>query len=103
MKRHSLLIFAMAVTLLAAGEAWAQSPNNMVGGSQFNPPPPPPPAVPPITVPKVPQMDVPSRPISQAPPRQSFRGRVSRCIDEAAVAGGTQADRDAYTRSCVNR
>jgi hypothetical protein len=24
-------------------------------------------------------------------------------FDEAAVAGGTQADRDAYTRSCVNR
>jgi hypothetical protein len=51
----------------------------------------------------VPQMDVLSPPISQAAPRQSFHGRVSRCNDEAAAGGGTQADRDAYTRSCVNR
>ena len=96
MKRHLLLICAMAVTLPAAGEAWAQSPNNMVGGSQFNPPPP--------AVPKATRRPAGRRSDRRAAaPRQLFHGRVSGCIDEAAVAGGTQADRNAYTRSCVNR
>jgi hypothetical protein len=103
MRRVSLFMCTIAVAALAAGEACAQSPNNMVGGSQFNPPPPPPPATPSVTVPKVPQMGVPSQPISQAAPRQSFHRRASRCLDESVTAGSTQADRDAYVRGCVNR
>jgi len=62
--------------LLAGVAACAQSPNNLVGGSQLNPPPPPPK----IEVSVVPRMDVPSRPSDQAPPRTSFHKRVCRCL-----------------------
>ena len=103
MTRSSFFICVTASLLLLAGAASAQSPNSLVGGSQFNPPPPSPPNVPKITVPEVPKFDVPSRPISQSVPAPSFSEKVSRCVDESALEGRTQSDRAAYTRSCVNR
>ena len=103
MTRSPLLIGTTACLLLLAGAASAQSPNILPGGSQFNPPLPPPPNVPPIRIPEVPKFGVPSQPVSQSAPQPSFQDKVSRCVGESATAGLTQADRGAYTRSCVNR
>lgn len=106
MAKTPLLICVPTFVLLVAGSAGAQSPNLFPGGSQFNPlvPPPLPPLnLPKIQVPVVPKMDVPTPPISQAQPQPSFSDRVGRCLDEGAAAGLGSVDRDAYTRSCVNR
>jgi hypothetical protein len=89
--------------LLAGGAASAQSPNGLVGGSQFNPPLPPPPPAPSLAVPVVPKMDVPSPQNVPVVPRESFSDRISRCLDEGAAAGLGPADRAAYSRSCANR
>lgn len=103
MKPTSILICAVAGALLAANPASAQT---MIppGWSQFNPPPPAPPPPPNIEVPKVPQMDAPLHydyVRRRAPP--SFGDRIVRCLDEAAAAGLSPADRAAYSRACANR
>jgi hypothetical protein len=96
------LVMAM---LLAGGAAMAQSPNGLVGGSQFNPPLPPPPPPPSLAVPVVPKMDVPSPQNVPDVPRESFSDRISGCLDEdeGAAAGLGPADRAAYSRACANR
>ena len=118
MKYLRLSISGIALLLLAGGIALAQNPNNMVGGSPFNPPPPPPPPSPSLAVPVVPKMDVPSPQYSNGTygnnngaasnhgsqrPHSSFHKRVSRCLAEAAAGGFGPGDRDFYVRSCVNR
>jgi hypothetical protein len=110
MKRPCFSV-VVTVVLLAGSAAFAQSPNNLPGGSQFNPPLPAPPPPPSTAVPVVPQMDVPSPQYSgssygynnspQAHP--SFHKRVKRCLAEAAAGGFAPGDRDYYVRSCVNR
>ena len=110
MMSRSLFMFAIML-LLAGGSACAQSPNNLPGGSQFNPPLPPPPPSPSTAVPVVPRMDVPSPQYSgpnygynNSPrPQPSFHKRVKRCLAEAAAGGFGPGDRDYYVRSCVNR
>jgi len=102
--------FAIALLLLGGSAALAQNPNNMVGGSPFNPPLPPPLPSPSTAVPVVPRMDVQSPHYGNGtygynnspPPRTSFHDRVSRCLAEA---GGFRPGwrRDYYVRSCVNR
>jgi hypothetical protein len=109
MKRLCFSIFA--IMLVAGGGAFAQSPNNLPGGSQFNPPLPPPPPPPSTAVPVVPKMDVPSPQYSgpdygynNSPRAQpSFHKRVKRFLAEAAAGGFGPGDRDYYVRSCVNR
>ena len=103
MKRLPLMMCAMAWVLLAAPMACAQMPNNLVGGSRFNPPPPP--ALPPpkIEAPVVPKLDAPPRYDYRPAPRPSFSDRVTRCLDEGAAAGLSPADRAAYSRSCANQ
>ena len=109
MKRLCFSIFA--IMLVAGGAAVAQSPNNLPGGSQFNPPLPQPPPPPSTAVPVVPKMDVPSPQYSgpdygynNSPRAQpSFHKRVKRCLAEAAAGGFGPGDRDYYVRSCVNR
>jgi hypothetical protein len=102
MKRLRHLLVACA--LLAVSTASAQSPNNLVGGSRFNPPLPAPLPPPRIEAPKVPQMDAPLR-YDYVPttPRSSFSDRISRCLDEAAAAGVRPSRRAAYSRACANR
>ena len=110
MKALSPLMFAI-VLLLAGAPVLAQNPNNMVGGSPFNPPLPPPPPSPSMAVPVVPKLGVaspqysgPSYGYNNAPhPHPSFHKRVSRCMAEAAAGGFGPGDRDAYVRSCANR
>jgi hypothetical protein len=94
------LVIAM---LLAGGAAMAQSPNGLVGGSQFNPPLPPPPPPPSLAVPVVPKMDVTSPQNVPDVPQTSFHERITHCLDEAAAAGLGPADRAAYSRACANR
>jgi hypothetical protein len=89
--------------LLAANVAHAQSPNNLVGGSQFNPPLPAPLPPPKIEAPRVPQLDAPQRYDYVPAPRSSFGDRVVRCLDEAAAAGVKPSRRAAYSRNCANR
>jgi hypothetical protein len=101
MKRLPIVMCA-AWVLLAGPAVHAQSPNSLVGGSQFNPPPPPPPPSPKIEVPVVPRMDAPLRQDYLPPPRPSFSDRVARCLDEGAAAGLGPADRAAYSRICAN-
>jgi hypothetical protein len=103
MKRSPLLMCAVAWALLAAPAAHAQSPNNLVGGSQFNPPLPAPLPPPKIEAPVVPKMDAPPSYDYRPAPRPSFSDKVARCLDEGAAAGLDPADRAAYSRSCANR
>ena len=104
MKRLRHLLLAAACVLLAVSAASAQLPNNLVGGSQFNPPLPAPLPPPRIEAPKVPQFDAPQR-YDYVPttPRPSFGDRISRCLDEAAAAGVRPSRRAAYSRACANR
>jgi hypothetical protein len=111
MKPLSLSMVAI-VMLLAGGPACAQNPNNMIGGSPFNPPLPPPPPPPSTAVPVVPKMDVPSPQYSYGTygynnsprPPTSFHKRVSRCLAEADAGGFRPGNRrDYYVRSCINR
>jgi hypothetical protein len=99
----ALSVLAMTSLLLAANAAHAQSPNNLVGGSQFNPPLPAPLPPPKIEAPKIPQLDAPQRYDYVPAPRSSFGDRVTRCLDEAAAAGVKPSRRAAYSRSCANR
>jgi hypothetical protein len=103
---------ALVIAMMSLGGAvLAQSPNGLVGGSQFNPPLPAPPPAPSTAVPVVPQMDVPSPQYSgpdygynNSPrARSSFHDRILRCLDEAAAAGLRPADRAAYSRACANQ
>jgi hypothetical protein len=100
-ERRSILMCAVAWALLAGPTAYAQLPNSLPGGSQFNPPPPPPP--PKIEVPVVPQMDAPPSYDYRRGLRPSFSDRVVRCLDEGAAAGLGPADRAAHSRSCANQ
>jgi hypothetical protein len=104
MKGLRLPILIASCALLAVGAASAQSPNNLVGGSQFNPPLPAPLPPPRIEAPKVPQLDAPQR-YDYVPttPRPSFGDRIARCLDEAAAAGVRPSRRAAYSRACANR
>ena len=67
------------------------------------PPPPPPPPPPKIEVPKIPQVNaLPSYNYRPAP-RPSFGDRFSKCLDDAAGAGLSPADRGTYASMCANR
>lgn len=103
MTRSVLSALAMASLVLAANAACAQSPNNLVGGSQFNPPLPAPLPPPKIEAPRIPQLDAPIHYDYRPAPRPSFSDRVVRCLDEAAAAGVKPSRRAAYSRSCANR
>jgi hypothetical protein len=103
MKRLPLLMCAVAWALLAGPAAYAQSPNNLVGGSQFNPPLPAPLPPPKIEAPVVPKLDAPLHYDYRPAPRPSFSDKVARCLDEGAAEGLGPADRAAYSRSCANR
>lgn len=110
MKRLCFSVLAI-VAALAGGPVLAQNPNNMIGGSQFNPPLPPPPPSPSMAVPVVPKMDVPSPQYSgpnygyNNSPRAhpSFHERIIRCLEEGAAMGLGPADRAAYSRACANQ
>jgi hypothetical protein len=102
-KRPVLSVLSLAWLVLAAGPVHAQSPNNLVGGSQFNPPLPAPLPPPKIEAPKIPQLDAPQHYDYRPAPRSSFGDRISRCLDEAAAAGVRPGRRAAYSRNCANR
>ncbi|MBR0872809.1 hypothetical protein JQ633_20775 [Bradyrhizobium tropiciagri] len=100
MKLSSIVVGGLIWTM-GAGSALAQfiAP----GSSINNPPMPQPPPPPRVYVPEIPKMGaLPSRPSVRSAPRTSFGDRVSRCLDEAAAAGLSQADRATYSRSCAN-
>jgi hypothetical protein len=103
MKRLGLSLLAIAWLALVAGAVHAQSPNNLVGGSVFNPPLPAPLPPPRIEAPRVPQLDAPIQYDYRPAPRPSFSDRISRCLDEAAAAGVKPSRRAAYSRNCANR
>src|SRR5258708_36462900 len=103
MTRLVLSALAMTSLLLVASAVHAQSPNNLVGGSQFNPPLPAPLPPPNIEAPKVPQLDAPQHYDYRPAPRASFGDRIGRCLDEAAAAGVRPGRRAAYSRNCANR
>src|SRR5215475_3491518 len=107
-----LALPVLVITALLGGSpVFAQNPNYLPGGSQFNPPLPRPPPPPSTAVPVVPQMDVPSPQYSgpdygynNAPRRRpSFHDRITRCLEEGAAMGLRQADRAAYSRACANQ
>jgi hypothetical protein len=103
MKRSSIVVGAVAWTVVAAATASAQQ-FIPPGGSQFNPPLPPPPPPPKIEVPVVPQMDAPpSPPRVEGLQRGSFGDRIRRCLDEGAAAGLGPSERSAYSRACANQ
>lgn len=92
----------LAGMLVWAGSAVAQTV--APGRSIYDPPLPQPPPPPRIEVPPIPKMDaLPSQPRVRSTGRSSFGDRVSRCLDDAAAAGLSQADRAAYSRTCANR
>lgn len=91
-----------ALTLLLVAQA-ASAQALLPGTSPFNPPPPAPPPPPQITAPKVPQFDAPPTYNYQPIPRNSFGDRISKCLDVAAGAGLSPADRGTYARSCANQ
>ncbi|OAF10341.1 hypothetical protein AYJ54_10810 [Bradyrhizobium centrolobii] len=99
MKQLSLPVLVLAA--LVAGQA-ASAQVLLPGTPLLNPPPPIPPPPPKIAVPKVPQLDAPPSYNFQPIPRTSFGDRIARCLDEAAGAGLSPADRDTYARSCAN-
>lgn len=101
MKRHLVSILVVMAALVAADGAFAQS--TLPGTSQFNPPPPPPPPPPKIEVPKIPQLDARPSHNYKPIPRNSHGDRFNRCLDAAAAAGMTPADRGTYARSCANQ
>jgi hypothetical protein len=103
MKRLALSLLAIAWLALAGGAVHAQSPNNLVGGSVFNPPLPAPLPPPRIEAPRVPQLDAPVQYDYRPAPRPSFSDRIARCLDEAAAAGVKPSRRAAYSRNCANR
>jgi len=103
MKRLGLSLLATAWLALAGGAVHAQSPNNLVGGSVFNPPLPAPLPPPRIEAPRVPQLDAPIQYDYRPAPRPSFSDRIARCLDEAAAAGVRPSRRAAYSRNCANR
>jgi hypothetical protein len=102
-KRPVLAVLSLAWLVLAAGAVHAQSPNNLPGGSQFNPPLPAPLPPPKIEAPRIPQLDAPQHYDYRPAPRPSFSDRVGRCLDEAAAAGVKPSHRAAYSRECANR
>jgi hypothetical protein len=102
-KRPAFIVLSLALLVLAVGVVHAQSPNNLVGGSQFNPPLPAPLPPPKIEAPRIPQLDAPQHYDYRPAPRASFGDRVSRCLDEAAAAGVKPGRRAAYSRNCANR
>jgi hypothetical protein len=101
MKRPSIPVCALAMALVIANAASAQT--ILPGGSQFNPPLPPPPPPPSMAAPVVPQMDAPLRQNYQPAPRPSFSDRISNCLEQGAEAGLGPNDRAAYSRSCANQ
>ena len=103
MKRLAVSLFAIAWLALAGGGADAQSPNNLVGGSIFNPPLPAPLPSPKIEAPAIPQMDAPPIGNYAPAPSTSFSDRITTCLDEAAASGLGPSDREEYSRSCANR
>jgi hypothetical protein len=102
-KQSAHFVLALACLALAAGTVRAQSPNNLVGGSQFNPPLPAPLPPPKIEAPKIPQLDAPQHYDYRPPPRPSFSDRINRCLAEAAATGVRPGRRAAYSRNCANR
>jgi hypothetical protein len=101
MKQIAVSILLVAAAPLGAPTVSAQS--MLPGSSLFNPPPPAPPPPPKIEVPKIPQLDAPPRHDTKPIPRQSFGDRVGKCLDDAAAAGLTPADRGTYSRSCAQQ
>jgi hypothetical protein len=102
MKRPSIVIGAIVLALFA-GSASAQQLFIQPGGSLLNPPLPLPPPPPRIEVPPIPKLDVVTQPSLRPAPRTSFGDRISRCLDEGAAFGLTQAGRAAYSRACANQ
>jgi hypothetical protein len=102
MKRHSFLLGALLLSLVAS----AASAQQMIppGWSQFNPPLPAAPPPPLIEAPVIPRLDAPpQQPQVRASQRGSFSDRISQCLEDAAAAGLGPAARMAYSRSCANR
>jgi hypothetical protein len=100
--KRSLIYCCVVIFALSAGSALAQF--IPPGGSLFNPPPPAPPPPPKIEVPPIPKMDeLPMRSYAPMAPRKSFGDRVSKCLDDAAAAGLSPANRTTYSRNCATR
>jgi len=100
MKRLSVILLVLVALLVGQG---ASAQALLPGASQFNLPPPAPPPPPKIEVPKIPQFDAPPSYNYQPIPRTSFGDRMSKCLDDAAGAGLSPADRGTYSRSCANQ
>ena len=98
MKQPSIFLPVLAALLVGQG---ASAQVLLPGTSQFNLPPPAPPPPPKIEVPKIPQLDAPPSYNYQPIPRTSFGDRISKCLDDAAGAGLSPADRGTYSRSCA--
>jgi hypothetical protein len=101
MRRFTIIICAVASTLVFASTASAQAIPQ--GGSIFNPPLPAPPPPPKIAPPVIPQMDAPASPNYAPAPSPSFSDRISTCLDAAAAAGLGPGARTTYSRNCANR
>jgi hypothetical protein len=100
--RRLLKYCCVVILALIAGSAFAQF--IPPGSSPFNPPPPAPPPPPKIEVPAIPKLgEVPTRSYAPMAPRQSFGDRINKCLDEAAAAGLSPADRATYSRNCATR
>jgi hypothetical protein len=101
MKHLTIIICALASTLILASPASAQL--IPPGGSQFNPPPPPP-LPPPTNGPSIaPQAEGAPRMNFAPAPRPSFSDKIESCLDQAAGAGAGPEERATYSRSCANR
>ncbi|GLR90693.1 hypothetical protein [Bradyrhizobium iriomotense] len=100
--KATLPILLVLAALSAGQGSFAQT---LVPGSSplLLPPPPPPPPPPKIEIPKVPKLDARPSYNYKPPQRPSFSDRISKCLDDAAGAGLTPADRGTYSRMCANQ
>ncbi|MGY8666875.1 hypothetical protein Q3C01_31585 [Bradyrhizobium sp. UFLA05-109] len=99
--KATLSILMVLVALSAGQGSFAQT--LMPGTPLLLPPPPPPPPPPKIEVPKVPQVNALPTFNYKQPPRPSFSDRITKCLEDAAGAGLTPADRGTYSRMCANQ
>ncbi|MGV7212158.1 hypothetical protein [Bradyrhizobium sp. UFLA05-112] len=100
--KATLSILVVLAALAAGQGSFAQT---LVPGTSplLLPPPPPPPPPPKIEIPKVPQLDARPSNNYRPAPRSSFSDRISKCLDDAAGAGLSPADRGTYSRMCANQ
>ncbi|MCP3467557.1 MULTISPECIES: hypothetical protein [unclassified Bradyrhizobium] len=100
--KATLSVLVVLAALSAGPGSFAQT--LMPGATpRLLPPPPPPPPPPKIEIPKVPQINARPSYDYRQPPRPSFGDRISKCLDDAAGAGLTPADRGTYSRMCANQ